>query len=392
MTKKIKVLMLLDNIGIGGQQNYAILIAEKLDKSRFDCIVGYAIDGSWRQRIINADLGLLKYAETDQILKRLTSFKVPIIKPWICINPIYRVIKFIREEKIDIVHTNGIFSYIVGVSAARIAGIPSIRTPGCTMQSYERLHYKIFKLLPFTYWVTKFIALLKTIKDELVKRGINEDKIRYIPHGIDLNKFNPDISGEKIRKEFNININTPVIGKIARIVSSMRFDLFLEAATIVLPKIPEAKFMIVGDGPSKNKLIKMAQRLNISDSVIFTGFRSDIPEIIAALDISVETMDDPVGGMATLESMAEAKSVIATEGKSQGMREFIDNNQTGIIIPPKNPEALAKAIIKLIKDKERAQEMGQRARKKAEKEFDFNDHVKKTQELYLELYYSNKKK
>lgn len=390
MAKKNKILMLLDNISVGGQQNYAISIAEKLDKSRFDCTIGYVIDGPWRQRIINANIELFKYADTNQILKRVTSLKIPLIKPWVYIKPIYRVIKFIRKKKIDIVHTNNIFSYIVGVSAASIAGIPSIRTPGTIMKSYESLHYKLFKLLPFTYLTTKFIALSKTVIYELVQLGLDKRKICYINQSIDLTKFNPQISGKQIRKEFNINSDAPVIGKIARIVAWMRFDLLLEAAVIVLQKEPGTKFIIVGDGHFKNKLIKMAQRLKISNSVIFTGLRLDIPEIIAALDISVETLDDPIGGMATLESMAEAKPVITTEGESRGMREFIEHNKTGIIIPPKNPEVLAKAIIDLIANKEKSKKMGKLARKKTEKEFDLNDSIKKTEELYLEICARNK--
>lgn len=385
MTKKIRILALLNNIDMGGQQNYVISIAEKLDKSRFDCIIGYAMDGLWRQRIINAGLGLFKYAETDQIMERIAPLKIILIKPWICVRPICRLVKFIHKEKIDIINTNGLFTYIVGVTAARIAGISSIRTPGCVIQKQERLHYKFFKFLPFTYWTTKFIAITKTIENELINLGLEKNKIHYIHHGIDLNKFNPKISGEKIRKEFNINLEAPVIGKIARIVPIMRFDLLLEAAVMVLKEEPLAKFMIVGDGPSKDDLIKMAQELKISDHVIFTGFRSDIPEIIAAFDIGVETMDDPIGGMATLELMAGAKPVITAEGKSHGINEFVVNNQTGIITPPDNPKAFAEAIIRLIKNKENAQKMGILARKKMEEEFDFNDSVKKTEELYMEI-------
>lgn len=385
MTRKIKILILLENISMGGQQNYAISIAERLDKSRFDCIIGFALDGPWRQRIMNAGLGLFKYAGTDQMLKRITPFKIPVVKPWIYIKPIYKLVRFIHKEKVDIVHTNGPFSYIVGATAARIAGVPSVRTPGCIMQKGERLHYRLFKFLPFTYWTAKFIAIGKTVENELTDLGLKKNKIRYIHHGIDLNKFNPKISGEKIRKEFNIDIDAPVIGKIARVVPIMRFDLLLEAAVMVLKEEPRAKFMIVGDGPSKDELIKMTQELKISDHVIFTGFRSDTPEIIAAFDIGLETMDDPIGGIATLELMAEAKPIITAEGKFRGISEFIDNNRTGIIIPPNNPEAFAEAIIRLIKNKESARKMGQLARKKMEEKFDFNDSVKKTEELYIEI-------
>jgi glycosyltransferase involved in cell wall biosynthesis len=237
----------------------------------------------------------------------------------------------------------------------------------------------------------KFIVVSNSLKEQLIKKHfISEAKISKIYNGIEIAEYStqvPDAETKELRKELNIDDSMKVIGAIGRMVWQKGFEYLIEAIPKILEPIPDVKFMIVGDGPLKIPLETMSRKLKVTDSVIFAGFRSDIREILAAIDILVIPSLLEGFPMVTLEAMAMAKPIIAT--RIDGVIEQITDGENGLLVPPKDHEALTESILKLIQDKELSGRLGRLARKKVEQEFSVEKMVAETEKVYLSLLSAN---
>jgi glycosyltransferase involved in cell wall biosynthesis len=146
---------------------------------------------------------------------------------------------------------------------------------------------------------------------------------------------------------------------------------------------PRSKLLIVGDGPLRKELEDLSKERGIRDNVIFAGFRSDIKEILSAVDLLVVPSLLEGFPMVTLEAMAMAKPIVAT--RIDGITEQISDGVDGILVPPKDPSALTEAVIKVLNDQELARSMGMSARKKVEREFSIEKMVAETEEVYMSV-------
>jgi glycosyltransferase involved in cell wall biosynthesis len=181
--------------------------------------------------------------------------------------------------------------------------------------------------------------------------------------------------------------DVPVIGAIGRMVWQKGFEYFIKAIPAITKEFPEARVLIVGDGPLRERLEELGERLRVQGNLIFAGFRSDVKEILSAIDILVIPSLLEGFPMVSLEAMAMAKPIIGTN--IDGITEQITNGENGVLVPPRDPSALAKATIGLLRNRETALRMGVAARKKAEQEFSVEKMVSETGKLYLSLLNSN---
>jgi glycosyltransferase involved in cell wall biosynthesis len=186
----------------------------------------------------------------------------------------------------------------------------------------------------------------------------------------------------KIRNEFSIKSDVRLVGTIGRLVWQKGLGYFLQAVKEIETRsnIKNAKYLIVGEGKDHDNLEQKAKELGIRDKVIFTGFRQDIKEILCALDILILPSIREGQPIILLEAMAMGKPVIATD--IQGVNETVLNGITGMLVPAKSYLALAKAIINLLKDNKKAQEMGEMGRKLVEEKFNLKDKIKQHEQLY----------
>jgi len=136
----------------------------------------------------------------------------------------------------------------------------------------------------------------------------------------------------------------------------------------------------VGDGPLRSELEDMIEELGLAENFVLAGFREDIPEVLAALDVLVLSSLREGLPMILLEGMAMARPVVATD--IEGISEVVEHNRTGILVPPKDPQALAEGIITLLRDRDKARRMGQAGRKRVEERFSVEEMVRRTQEVY----------
>jgi glycosyltransferase involved in cell wall biosynthesis len=211
-----------------------------------------------------------------------------------------------------------------------------------------------------------------------------------IYNAIDFEEFNPELANEsKIRKEFGISEETKLVGMIGRITLRKRYEDFLRAASKVLEDFPNTKFIAVGGTYSglergyEEKVRKLVKALELQDKVIFTGFRKDIPDIMSTLDVLVlPSLKEPFGRV-IIEALILGTPVVAAN--SGGIPEIIQNGRTGLLVPPKNPDELAKTIIKLLENGDFAKNLAIQGKKEVKQRFSADKITRLEEELYLEI-------
>jgi len=183
----------------------------------------------------------------------------------------------------------------------------------------------------------------------------------------------------------NLDPDVPVVGNISRFFDLKGHNYLLQAASRVLQTFPETKFLLVGDGILRERLICQAEDLKIRDNIIFTGLveRKEVPKLISVMDVVVHTSLREGLPRVLPEALAMAKPVIAFE--IDGIAEVIKDGINGYLIPPRDSRRLANSIIHLLKDRERARRMGEAGRGMVDPAFELEVMLKRISEVYKEL-------
>ena len=292
---------------------------------------------------------------------------------------LYRLYKFMKNEKFDIVHTHMYRSNTPGRIAAKFAGVPVIIANLHNIDTWKtRKHFLIDRML--SRYTDKIIAVSDAVKEFNIKNsGINQDKFVTIYNGIDIEEFKGDFDYQAKREELGVGEDELLVGIFARLYPQKGHKYFLEAAFKINRVIDNVKFMVVGEGPLESELKEQAMKLGIRGKVIFTGLRHDIPDLLHIIDVSV--LSSFIEGFSNiiLESMAAEKPVIATD--AGGNKEAVIDGKTGFIVPPANSDKLANAIVKILNDKQLRINMGRKARERVTK-FSVQEMACQTDFLY----------
>ena len=292
------------------------------------------------------------------------------------IKAILRVLAFLKKNKIQIVHTHSsIDSWVVGIAAkiygkALILRTRHVTTPIGSIFSYRYLCH---------YLITTGENIRRVFID---KHSLPKDKVASIPTGVDLDFFSPHVSGEKVRREFGIENNIPVIGNVGIFRGKKGHWFFLKACRIIKQSIPHARFLIVGEGPIEKHIREWIKEFGLEREVIMTGFREDINEVLASLDILV--MSSVAEGVPQVisQALAMGRGVVATS--IGGIPELIKDNSTGFLVPPEDPDSIAGVCLKLLRDKSLGSRLGQAGRKLVEQNFSLEGMLDKIEKLYRE--------
>jgi len=297
------------------------------------------------------------------------------------VRDLYRLMK---QKNIHIVRTHRYRANLYGRLAALLSGVPvKIISLHDNYRKDLRLERRIVNkiLLKAT---DKIVAVSESIRKDIIKYdGIDSSKILVIPNGIDTERFNPEGNFADIRKGFSIKESDIVLGFVGRVVPAKGLEYLIDALPFLKKEFKNIKLLITGEGSTMERLKKKAKENNVHDSIIFTGKRRDIPDILSCTDIFV--MPSVAEGLpnALLEAMAMGKPIVATE--VGGIPEVIKNRHSGFLVPPRNPEALATAIKDLISNEQLAAKMGQAARHIVLDNFSIWSIAQKWQTLYLSI-------
>jgi glycosyltransferase involved in cell wall biosynthesis len=294
----------------------------------------------------------------------------------------YRKLRaFIDENRFNIIHTHLTNGHLLGSLAAK-SGSPSSAVIRTCYESdgggkRDRFLYKRF--------TDGIIAVAHATRRAILeKHGIPEEKVKCIPAAIDTDRFDPRQGLVNNRSLWGIDADAPVVGIVARVQQHRRFDVFLEGVARAVQEVPLLKVMVIGRGTHiKSLAIDPAREMGLEKHFVFTGYRKDdYVETLNCMDVKIFLVPgSDQSCRAVREAMALGKPVIAAR---RGMLpEMVDHGVNGLVIED-TPRDLAQAIIKLAKDKELRQQLGNNAFEKAHTQYSLKEQVKSITEFYQE--------
>jgi glycosyltransferase involved in cell wall biosynthesis len=382
MRGRIRVLHPITRLIVGGAQENTILTARLLDPARWEVtIVAGTQTGS--------EGSLIETAKEQGIPLILEASLVREVNPWQDLLAIFRLAQLMRRGRYTIVHTHSSKAGIVGRWAAKLAGVPIIVHTVHGWGHHDHQHplvrqYYIWmeKLtLPIT---DKLIVVSPLNIDKGLAAGIGkaEDYV-VIRSGIELERFgHPQCSPAKTRAAWGIPAEAPVVGTVTRLSPQKGPLDFVRAAHLIAQTLPEVRFIMVGDGPLRPQVEELIRELGLEGRLVLTGLRRDVPDLLAAFDLFVlSSLWEGLPRVVT-QAMASGLPVVATA--IDGSAEAIEEGVNGLLTPPGEPQAIAAAVLQLLRDPAQRRQMGQSGQARA-LEFDVRTMVAKIAALYEEL-------
>jgi L-malate glycosyltransferase len=369
-SKRIKLLQMLTNFHIGGTERQVANLALGIDSAHFD-------------------LHLACLWNSGELLAELETLRVP--RPEFRIGSLYspktlwqgiRLAHYVRRNLIQIVHSYGFYPNVFTVPAARLAGasivVASIRDTGDWLTPMQR-------------WLQKLVCRLadcvlvnaEAIRQNLLEQGYDGRNIVVIRNGITLSRFAAKSRNAVLRRELGVPLAARLVAVFSRLNRFKGVEYFLDAASLLAGKFPDVYFLVVGDGLNKEELEEYARHLGLGQRIVFTGFRSDVPDLLSEVAISVLPSLSEGTSNTLLESMAAGVPVIAT--RVGGNPEVIVDGVSGLLVPPRDSAALAAAAARLLEDEELALTLGLAGKCRVSELFSQEGSVHQTEHLYQRL-------
>jgi len=365
--RKIRVLETIRQGQIGGGETHVLDLVQALDKSRFEPVVLSFTPGPMVDR-------LMAMGVKTHVIETVRPFNVT---KWGAVR------RLLRDEKIDLVHAHGTRAHSNTFWAARQLGLPIVYT----VHGWS-FHPDQAPLARRACQVTEKLLMEQAdaticVSDSNYRDGrefADMARAQVIKNGINLQRFNPSLHTYNVRAELGIPRGALLVGYIARITAQKDPFTLLQAVALLPPEL-NIRFLLVGNGELKAEAQQLARTLQIEHKVIFTDFRQDVPDVLQAIDIyCLPSLWEglPIG---VLEAMAMGKAVVASSIAS--IREVIEPDVNGLLVPPRNPVQLAAAIRRLAASPELRRTLGARAYQTIQAGFTAEEMTRQVERLYL---------
>ncbi|MBM3220404.1 MAG: glycosyltransferase family 4 protein [Candidatus Rokubacteria bacterium] len=292
----------------------------------------------------------------------------------------WRLRRFVRARGIEVIHAHKGRARTLAILAGLLGPRPRLvlnRGVSFVPGRLNRLGYT-------TSRVDAIVAVCRSIKDDLVAVGVRADKIAVIYSGTDVRRFHPGLDGAPVRRELGFAPDHFVVLQVG--VRSWRgWSDVLAAMRRVAADVPEARLLFLGaPPPAIAHLSDRARELGIGDRVLAIGPREDVPDVMAAADVVVDASWAGLGITGSIrEALACGRAVIAT--RLAGMPELVADGETGLLVPPRDPDAMAAAILRLHADPTWRRALARAGRKRVEAEFSLDAKIEATDRLYRRL-------
>ncbi len=366
-----KILLVIGQLGFGGAERQLLYLLQGLDRSKFNPLVCVLKPGEMIPEFQSIDVpivNLKRYPPRYDIL-RLLSF-----------------LALTRRWRPDLIHSvlGNIFAFI----AAQICGVPhliserNIEPPTCEDKNLLQRWME-----PVMFSRADAIVANSQAGAAIAERtkGARPEKIYVVPNGIDTKAFDTLRSPQAMRRQLELHQDRFTIGIIGSIVGNRKdHATFLRAMQSLTQRCgPKFQVVCVGGGPKLEEARSLARQLGLGDRILFTGVRADVPEILSALDLVVSSSQWEGMPNVIMEAMAGSKPVVATA--VGGTPELVIPGETGLLVPPRDPEAIAQACQKMIENPGQALKMGKAGRSRIEKFFSIEKMVRDTENIYQRL-------
>ena len=373
MNAPVKVVYIIDHLGLGGAQRQLVELIRALPRDRYDVqVISLA-----RSPLTYYEAAIRRAGVPLLIMSRSGKWS------WRLLPRLYRTLRRLQPA---IVHTGLFTADFYGRLAARLAGVPTIISTVHNVDLDKPLRYVLVDrwLKHVTTWFVATADAVRTMANQ--REGVPTERTTVIYNGIDLRQFAPSSmngDGRDVRRRAGVGPQGLLIGIIGRLAPVKDHATFLRAASAVHQAVPDSAFLIVGDGALKPSLERLVQELGLSECVSFLETHDRITSVYHAIDLLVVSSHYEGCCRVILEAMAMGKPVVATA--SGGNAELVAHGKTGVLVPTEDPRSLAEAVLTLARHRTRMQVMGRRGRQRVEQHFSLDQMAVHTDSLYQQL-------
>ena len=349
----MKILHVISSGGMYGAEAVILNLSHALNESSHSSVLGVFANSS------NLNLEFYERAMSEGIEAHL----IP------CSGQIDRTAaaslrELVGRTNADVVHAHGFKADIYAYFALKGSGVPLVSTCHNWIDDTRivSLYGKVDRFILRRY--SAVIAVSDAVKDKLLQAGVKQEKIRIINNGINLRPFR---NASPSLRESAGGKDVPVVGFVGRLSSEKGCDIFLYAASRVVADVPEAKFVVVGDGPERDRLESLIDELGIRQSVVLAGRRDEMSSVYASFDVMVLSSHREGLPIAMLEGMASGVPLVATAVGD--VPRVIQEGESGFLVPAGDVDLLAMRVVGLLQKPSEARRLGDAARRRVEHEF-----------------------
>jgi glycosyltransferase involved in cell wall biosynthesis len=379
MPGRIRVMRVITRLNVGGPALQAALLAQRLDKDRFETLLVAGREGATEGSMLELGrLGEVAIERVPRLGREISAFDD--------LHALLAVTRLARTFKPHIVHTHLAKAGAVGRMAGRIAGAKALvhTYHGTVFKGYfSGARSAVFLNVErgLARMTTRLIAITPGQRREIIGLGLgDEQKVVEIPLGLDLAAFTVPLERGAARARFGLPLDAAVVAIVARLVSVKNIPLFLSAmARLRRPAIA----LVVGDGSERAALERMSRDLGLGDRCRFLGWQQDVHAVYAAADVVALTSTNEGSPVSLIEAMAAGRPVVSTA--VGGVPDVVSHGQTGLLAPPGDAVALAAAIDELLDDPERQRTLGNAAQLAVYPRYDVSRLVVDISALYESL-------
>lgn len=361
----VRLLLVTDSLEVGGAERHVVDLAVALHQKGFEVVVACSVSGPLAQPLLGA--GVPVKPMLDRKVKRRVSLTYAL-----------RLRRLMKGARFDLVHAHVYASGAAATLASLGSGVPLVLTEHTEALWQGRRARTVSR---FVYARARHIIVVSNaIRRRLIERdGVPPNLITVVPNAVSAVACTA-AAPQGLPAELG---EGPLVGVIARLQPEKGLDHFLKAAARVAALVPEARFIVVGDGPLRGELEALARRIGVGESICFLGFRADAREVTGLLDVLVVPSLTEGSPLVVLEAMAAGVPVVASD--VGGIPDQIRHEREGLLVPPGDPKALEVALLCLLRDPAYARVLGEEGRRRAHSKFGHGRMVRRIEEVYLEI-------
>jgi glycosyltransferase involved in cell wall biosynthesis len=290
----------------------------------------------------------------------------------------WKLSRIVKELRPDIVHAHD--PHAVAAAALALSFVTSGKCPGLIASRRVAFHLKGNAFSRWKYHqVDCFVAASNFIHQTLLEDGIEAARVVTVYEGIDVHRMQVEPAAN-IHAEYWLPTHAPIVGAVAALTQEKGHKFLIDAAALVVREVPDARFVILGEGELRPALERQVKELHLDKHVLLPGFRADILSFIRSFDVFVMSSLAEGLGTSLLDAMALSKPTVASD--TGGIPEVVAHGETGLLVPPRDHRALASAIAELLKDRKRRERMGAAGLERVNRMFSAEQMVEKTIQVY----------
>jgi glycosyltransferase involved in cell wall biosynthesis len=294
------------------------------------------------------------------------------------------IVRAVKEHRIDLIHSHEYKSDLLAWAVSRVHRIPVMTTIHGWIQTNTKRRVYVRAGQSVLRWFSRVVAVSDQTKSAILACGVPEHKIAVIHNGIVAENYQPEEHAPGfLRQRFDIPDGAPLVGYIGRLSPEKGQADLLAAAAQLMPQIPQLRIALIGDGPDRDCLQRQAALLGIANRVLFTGHLQDVRPVFRDLDVLALTSHTEGFPNVVLEALCMETPVVAND--VGGVREIVEDGVTGVLLPPRSPERIAKALARVLEAPDWARSLALHGKRVVLERFTFRARVAKEEALCRDI-------